>query len=94
MSLDREALLALISHQKMRNDSKAICSSCATTKRSGVSSKRNLIPSVSSLSEQAEELRHRSERIEHLKLMVEKFRHMIFGRKSEKIVAQARADGV
>ena len=28
----------------------------------------------------------RSERIEHLKLMIEKFRHMIFGKKSEKIV--------
>jgi transposase len=38
------------------------------------------------LSEQAEELDSRSARIEHLKLMVEKFRHMIFGRKSEKLV--------
>ena len=26
------------------------------------------------------------QRIEHLKLMVEKFRHMIFGKKSEKLV--------
>ena len=38
------------------------------------------------LSEQADELRSRSERIEHLKLMVEKFRHMIFGTRSERIV--------
>ena len=36
--------------------------------------------------EQAEELDSRRERIEHLKLMVEKFRHMIFGKKSEKLV--------
>ena len=34
----------------------------------------------------ADQLRSRSERIEHLKLMVEKFRHMIFGTKSEKLV--------
>ena len=38
------------------------------------------------LSEQAEELDSRRARIEHLKLMVEKFRHMMFGRKSEKLV--------
>ncbi|HLH35291.1 MAG TPA: IS66 family transposase [Alloacidobacterium sp.] len=38
------------------------------------------------LSEQAEELDSRRARIQHLKLMVEKFRHMIFGRKSEKLV--------
>ena len=38
------------------------------------------------LSVQGEELRVRSERIEHLKLQVEKFRHMLFGVKSEKIV--------
>ena len=38
------------------------------------------------MSEQAEELDSRSERIEHLKLMIEKLRHMIFGKKSEKLV--------
>ena len=38
------------------------------------------------LSQQADELRSRSEHIEHLKLMVDKFRHMIFGTKSEKII--------
>ena len=38
------------------------------------------------LSAQGEELRVRSERIEHLKLQVEKFRHILFGAKSEKIV--------
>jgi transposase len=38
------------------------------------------------VSEQADGLHSRSERIEHLKLIVEKFRHMIFGAKSEKIV--------
>ena len=38
------------------------------------------------MSEQAEELDSRRRRIEHLKLMVEKFRQMIFGKKSEKLV--------
>jgi transposase len=38
------------------------------------------------LSEQAEELDTRREHIEHLRLMVEKFRHIIFGKKSEKLV--------
>ncbi|AXC12395.1 hypothetical protein ACPOL_3100 [Acidisarcina polymorpha] len=36
------------------------------------------------LSQQADGLRSRSEHIEHLKLMVDKFRHMIFGTKSER----------
>ena len=40
------------------------------------------------LSEHANELRSRSERIAHLKLMVDKYRHMLFGKKSEKITAQ------
>jgi chromosome segregation ATPase len=40
------------------------------------------------LAAQSEELRSRSEQIEHLKLLVEKLRRTIFGRKSEKIVAQ------
>jgi transposase len=36
----------------------------------------------------SEELRTSSERIEHLKLLVDKLRHMLFGKKSEKIVVQ------
>lgn len=40
------------------------------------------------LTTQADELRSRSEHIEHLKLMVDKYRHMLFGAKSEKIVLQ------
>jgi len=40
------------------------------------------------LSEQADELNSRSARIEHLKLMVDKLRHALFGKKSEKIVVQ------
>ena len=38
------------------------------------------------VSEQADELDSRRQRIEHLRLMVEKFRHMLFGKKSEKLV--------
>ena len=40
------------------------------------------------LTAQSEQLRSSSERIEHLKLLVDKMRHMIFGKKSEKVVAQ------
>jgi hypothetical protein len=40
------------------------------------------------LSEQAGELDSRREHIEHLRLMVEKFRHMLFGKKSEKLVVK------
>jgi transposase len=40
------------------------------------------------LTAQSEQLRSSSERIEHLKLLVDKMRHMIFGRKSEKVVVQ------
>ncbi len=40
------------------------------------------------LSVRSEELRTSSERIEHLKLLVDKLRHMLFGKKSEKIVVQ------
>jgi len=40
------------------------------------------------LTAQSEQLRSSSERIEHLKLLVDKMRHMIFGKKSEKVVVQ------
>jgi transposase len=40
------------------------------------------------LSEQASELHSRGARIEHLKPMVEKLRHALYGKKSEKIVIQ------
>lgn len=38
------------------------------------------------LSEKVDELRSSSERIEHMKLVIEKLRHVMFGKKSEKIV--------
>jgi transposase len=40
------------------------------------------------LAEQSRELELRSEQIERLKLMIDKFRHMMFGRRSEKLMAQ------
>jgi len=40
------------------------------------------------LSVRSQELRTSSERIEHLKLLVDKLRHMLFGKKSEKVVVQ------
>ncbi|MGA8907489.1 MAG: IS66 family transposase zinc-finger binding domain-containing protein, partial [Acidobacteriaceae bacterium] len=43
---------------------------------------------LQALAEQSRELDSRSDQIEHLKLMVDKFRRMMFGRKSEKLVVQ------
>ncbi|MGB7136208.1 MAG: IS66 family transposase [Acidobacteriaceae bacterium] len=43
---------------------------------------------LETLTLQDRELQSRSEQIDHLKLMVDKFRHMLFGRKSEKLVIQ------
>jgi len=40
------------------------------------------------LTAQSEQLRSSSDRIEHLKLLVDKMRHMLFGKKSEKVVVQ------
>ena len=76
-SLDREALLDLIQQQ----------ASLAAANDEQI---RRLEAEVDAqrqtLTEQVEELDSRRARIEHLRLMVEKFRHMIFGRKSEKLV--------
>jgi len=80
-SLDREALLALIRAQQDEYAS-LIAAQDAEIQRL----EAELNADRQALSEQADELHSRSERIEHLKLMVEKFRQMIFGRKSEKIV--------
>jgi transposase len=76
-SLGREALLALIRAQE-----EEFAAQDAEIQRL----EAELDADRQTLSEQADELHSRSERIEHLKLMVEKFRQMIFGRKSEKIV--------
>ncbi len=76
-SLDREALLDLIQQQ---------ASLAATYDEEIRRLEAELDAQRQMVSEQAEELDSRRARIEHLKLMVEKFRHMIFGRKSEKLV--------
>lgn len=82
-SLDRKALQALLLTQQLEEQQlKALLARQEQQLRdleAELDSQRRM------LSEQAEELRSRSERIEHLKLMLEKFRHMMFGRKSEKI---------
>jgi len=76
-SLDRDALLALIRAQEEQ-----FAAQDAELQRlvAELDAQRQM------LSEQAGELDSRSQRIEHLKLMVEKFRHIIFGKKSEKLV--------
>ena len=80
-SLDREALLDLIrAHEQQQASLIAAYDEEIRRLEAELDAQRQ------ALSEQAEELDSRSERIEHLKLMVEKFRHMMFGRKSEKLV--------
>ncbi len=76
-SLDREALLDLIQQQ---------ASLTAAYDEEIRRLEAELDAQRQTLTEQAEELDSRRARIEHLRLMVEKFRHMIFGRKSEKLV--------
>jgi len=80
-NLDRDALLALYQAQQEMLDA-MIAERDEQLRRL----EAELEAHRRTLSEQADELRSRSERIEQLKLMVEKFRHMIFGSKSEKIV--------
>ena len=81
--LDREALLALFRAQKEKLDA-LIADRDEQFRRL----EAELVAHRQALSEHADELRSRSERIEHLKLMVDKFRHMLFGKKSEKIVVK------
>ena len=79
--LDREALLDLIRAQEQQYAS-AIAAHDEEIRR--LESELDL--QRQTVSEQANELDSRRQRIEHLKLMVEKFRHKIFGKKSEKVV--------
>src|ERR1700740_3226489 len=79
-SLDREALLELICAQEEQ-----FASQIAAHDEQIRRLEAELDAHRQTLSEQAHELDSRRERIEHLKLMVEKFRHIIFGKKSEKI---------
>ena len=80
-SLDREALLDLIRAQEQQQ-----ASLVAAYDEEIQWLETELDVQRQTLSEQADELDSRRARIEHLKLMVEKFRHMIFGKKSEKLV--------
>ena len=82
-SLDRDALLALLQAQQEKLDGMI-----AERDEQLRGLEAELEMHRQTLSEQTEELRSRGERIEHLKLMVEKFRHMIFGASSEKIVSK------
>jgi transposase len=79
--LDREALLDLIRAHDQQHAS-LIAAQDEQIRRL----EAELDAQRQTVSEQAEELDSRRARIEHLKLMVEKFRHMIFGKKSEKLV--------
>ena len=85
-SLDRDALLGLFRAQQQRQQE------LDAILRAREQELRHLEAELEThrhtLSEQADELRSRSERIEHLKLMVAKYRHMIFGTRSEKLVLQ------
>ena len=80
-ALDREALLDLI-----RTHEQQFASLIAAQDEEIRRLEAELDAHRQRMSEQAEELDLRRERIEHLKLMVEKFRHMVFGKKSEKLV--------
>lgn len=83
-SLDRDALLALVRAEHDEREELI-----ATLRAQQVELSRleaELEYQLERLSAQGEELRARSEHIEHLKLMVEKYRHILYGQKSEKLV--------
>lgn len=82
-SLDRDALVALYRAEIEKLDA-LIAARDEQLRRQ----EEELEAQRQVLSEHADELRSRSERIEHLKLMVDKYRHMLFGKKSEKIRSQ------
>lgn len=81
--LDRETLLALLRTQQEQHQK--LGAMIAARDQELRRLEAELETHRHALSEQADELRSRSERIEHLKLVVEKYRHMLFGTKSEKI---------
>ena len=83
-SLDRETLLALLHTQQEQHEK--LDAMIAARDQELRRLEAELETHRHALSEQADELRSRRERIEHLKLMVEKYRHMLFGTRSEKIV--------
>jgi transposase len=80
-SLDREALLELIRAQEEQHALLiAVHDEEIRRLEAELESQRQ------ALSEQADDLHSRSQHIEHLKLMVDKYRQLLFGRKSEKLV--------
>ena len=85
-SLDRDTLLALFREQQRREEE--LDRMLAAREQELRRLQAEVETHRQTLSEQADELRSRSERSEHLKLMVAKYRHMIFGTKSEKILIQ------
>lgn len=82
-SLDREALVALYRVEIEKLDAQIAARDEQLRRQQD-----ELDIQRQALSEQVDELRSRSERIDHLKLMIDKYRHMLFGKKSEKITIQ------
>ena len=82
-TLDREALVALILAHREK-----LTSLVAARDEELRRLEAELEAHRQTLSEQADELHSRGARIEHLKLMIDKLRHALFGKKSEKIVIQ------
>lgn len=92
-TLDRDALLALCREQqdeqeKLSDEQEKLKAILADRLEELRRLEAELESHLQRLTTQADELRERSERIEHLKLLVDKYRHMLFGPKSEKIVLQ------
>jgi transposase len=92
-TLDRDALLALArelhdEHEKLSDEQEHLQALLAVQQTAVRRLEAELESQVQRLTAQASELRSRSEHIEHLKLLVEKYRHMLFGAKSEKLVLQ------
>jgi len=82
-SLDRDTLAALVVAQQQQ-----LMALSAAQEEQLRSLRTELDSHLQTLARQGRELQSRSEQIEHLKLMVDKFRHMLFGRKSEKLLVQ------
>lgn len=82
-SLDRDTLAALVLAQQQQ-----LIALSAAQEEQLRSLRTELDTHLQTLARQGRELQSRGEQIEHLKLMVDKFRHMLFGRKSEKLLVQ------
>ena len=82
-SLDREALVALY-----RAEIEKLDAQIADRDQQLRQFEEELVAQRHALSEHADQLRSHSDRIAHLKLLVDKYRHMLFGKKSEKITTK------